>query len=312
MSDTWDISPGSIVRRVELHDRFGGGRQGGIANSRRSPNVLIFSDPDVGEQHGYQDRWVNDEYHYVGEGQVGDQTMDRGNGAILRHEADGRALRLFWGVRGMVQYAGEFELSQPEPWYERNAKETGSDRQRKVIVFRLRPLGITVPGTESGREARRIVQPRRSALSTPYREANEQLASAPRDPFEVDPVAVDRGLIGHARTQNELADRIEEAGLTPLSPGDADPDFDLAWEVPGGCVVVEVKSLTGTNQDRQLRLGLGQVLDYRHQLLASRRYVTAVLAVESEPSDNRWIEVCAENGVTLTWPARFGELFTAQ
>lgn len=311
MSDNWDISPGDVVRRVELHDQFGGGRQGGISPSRRSSNILIFSDPDVGEQHGYQDEWVDGDYHYVGEGQVGDQTMDRGNGAILRHEDDGRALRLFWGVRGMVQYAGEFDLAQPDPWYTRTAKETGSDRQRTVIVFRLRPQGTTTPGTERGREARRIVQPRRQLLSTPYRPANEDVASAPRDPFEVDPVAVDRGLIGHARTQNVLADLVKRAGLAPLSPGDADPDFDLAWEVPGGCVVVEVKSLTGTNQDRQLRLGLGQVLDYRHQLLITRHEVTAVLAVESEPADARWIKVCAENGVTLTWPGRFGELVIA-
>jgi hypothetical protein len=40
---------------VALHDQYGGGRQGGIAPSRRSPNVLTFADPEAGEQHGYFD-----------------------------------------------------------------------------------------------------------------------------------------------------------------------------------------------------------------------------------------------------------------
>ena len=127
--DNWDISPGSEIRRVELHDRYGGGRQGGISPSRQSPNVLIFSDLAVGEQHGYLDRWVGEEFHYVGQGQYGDQVMKGGNAAILKHKAEGRALRVFWGVGGTVQYAGEFELSEPDPWYLARAKEKGSDRQ---------------------------------------------------------------------------------------------------------------------------------------------------------------------------------------
>ena len=310
MADKWDISPGDQIRRVELHDRFGGGRQGGISPSRKGPNILIFSDPAVGEQHGYADRWVGDEYHYVGEGQTGDQTLDRGNGAILRHEAEGRALRLFWGVRGTVQYAGEFELIQPDPWYTARAKETGSSHQRNVVTFRLRPVGVAVPGVTPGGAARRIVHPRPAPLATPYRPADEAVASAPRDPFEVDPEAVDRGLIGHAATQNELATWVEAAGLEPLSPGPSDPDFDLAWRVPGACVVAEVKSLTNTNQDGQLRLGLGQVLDYRYQLLsAGHSSVRAVLAVEMEPASPRWLEICVRSGVTLTWPDRFEDLF---
>jgi hypothetical protein len=100
----WDVEPGERLRRVHVHDRYGGGRQGGIAGSRTSPNVLIFSDPVSGEQHGYFDRWeTDDEFHYAGEGQRGDQTLDRGNAAILRHRDDGRALRMFWGSKGTVE-----------------------------------------------------------------------------------------------------------------------------------------------------------------------------------------------------------------
>ena len=36
-SDAWDLTPGESIRRVELHDRYGGARQGGIAGSATTP-----------------------------------------------------------------------------------------------------------------------------------------------------------------------------------------------------------------------------------------------------------------------------------
>lgn len=305
----WDIAPGEMIRRVEVHDRFGGGRQGGISPSRISPNVMIFSDPDVGAQHGYHDRWDGDEYHYVGEGQTGDQQMVRGNAAILGHREDGRALRLFWGVRGVVEYAGEFQVAQTGPWYTARARETGSERQRNVITFRLVPVGSVDPPSLGSSSGRRIVRPAPPALSVGYRRASETATATPRDPFVIDPDVVDRGLVGHASTQNALAAAVESVGLEPLSPGPRDPDFDLAWiDRHGRCIVVEVKSLTRTNESKQLRLGLGQVLDYADLLRADGREVYPVLAVEKEPVERRWERVCESVGVRLVWPELFRSL----
>lgn len=305
----WDIAPGEMIRRVEVHDRFGGGRQGGIAPSRVSPNVLIFSDPKEGAKHGYDDHWEGEEYHYVGEGQTGDQEMVRGNAAILGHREAGRALRLFWGVGGVVQYAGEFRIAPTGPWYTARARETGSERQRNVITFRLLPLGSVSPSTQGHGAARRIVQPAPPALSVSYRPASEISAATPRDPFVVDPDVVDRGLVGHASTQNALAAAVQSAGLEPLSPGPRDPDFDLAWiDRHGRCIVVEVKSLTRANESKQLRLGLGQVLDYADSLRDDGREVYPVLAVEKEPLERRWLRVCESVGVQLVWPDLFGKV----
>jgi hypothetical protein len=86
MSSTaqWTLSIGERIRRTDLHDRFGGGRQGGISPSARTPNVFIFSDAASGVQHGYIDSWKDDGcFHYTGEGQRGDQKMIIGNRAIL-------------------------------------------------------------------------------------------------------------------------------------------------------------------------------------------------------------------------------------
>ena len=108
-------------------------------------------------------------------------------------------------------------------------------------------------------------------MVTPYRPVDPPQKAAPKDPFEVDPDVVDRGLRGHATTQETLAQMVRSHGLDPLSPGAGDPNFDLAWENDGTATVVEVKSLTSANKPGQLRLGLGQLLDcYRgSRILAS-------------------------------------------
>jgi hypothetical protein len=49
-----------------------------VKRPHRTPNVLLFTDPATGRQDGYWDGWVNDEvFHYTGEGQHGDQRLER-------------------------------------------------------------------------------------------------------------------------------------------------------------------------------------------------------------------------------------------
>jgi hypothetical protein len=302
---TWDLQPGDIIRRRDLHNRFGGVRQGGIAQSRTTPNVLIFSDPETGEQHGYYDAWHGDEFHYAGEGQKGDQTLDRGNGAILYHTEDGRALRVFWGSKGTVEYAGEFELDADDPMYWVTVHESGSDATRKVVMFRLRPVGTPVANNPE-RPARRTVRPR---LTTRYRDVDPSRGNPPRDPFEFDPAAIERGLREHMATQQAVAAAARNHGCDVLSPGPGDPNFDLAWRDLDRVTVVEVKSLTGTNEAGQIRLALGQVLDYQHRLEEAGDAIRPVIALEASPVDPSWVSLCARHGVALVWPATLEALF---
>ena len=116
---------------------FGGGRQGGISPSRKSPNIMIFSDQVVGREHGYADRKQGDLFLYVGEGQHGNQSMSHGNKAILNHVEDGRAIRLFTGCRGEVVYSGEFEIDHIDPFFTEKAPSSGGGQEPDVIVFRL-------------------------------------------------------------------------------------------------------------------------------------------------------------------------------
>ncbi len=102
-----------------------------------------------------------------------------------------------------------------------------------------------------------------------------------------------------------MAEAVEQLGLRPRRPGQGEPNYDLAWEQDGTVVVAEVKSVTEQNEERQMRLALGQVVRYRHQLGADGKAVQAMIAVERRPSDATWLDLCNEQGVILAWPEVF-------
>lgn len=143
--------------------------------------------------------------------------------------------------------------------------------------------------------------PHHLALGRSYQQAKPNPSVKPADLFTFDPSVRERALNAHAVVQNSLAELLEQQGFDPRSPTTGEPDFDLAWMIDGDVVVAEVKSLSGTDQTQQLRLGLGQVLHYRHQLSQRHGTVLAVLAVEFEPASH-WVELCRDVGVVLAWP----------
>ncbi len=141
-----------------------------------------------------------------------------------------------------------------------------------------------------------------------YRWADESPSTREREPFEVDPDQVDRALQSHARTQNALASWLRDRGIAPQSARRNDALFDLAWTVGDRRYVAEVKSTTDANEERQLRLGLGQILRYRHLSLATHADVQAVLVSERSPRDLQWLELTDSVGVRLVWPGAFERL----
>ncbi|MET9885391.1 hypothetical protein ABZZ20_20100 [Streptomyces sp. NPDC006430] len=291
---TWLLEPGASVRRRELHDRYGGSRQGGISKCARSSNVLIFTDPQTGHRHGYFDEWAEDgTFHYTGEGQIGPQSFDSpGNAALRDHVRLRLALRVFEGSRGTVRYVGEFAVDPATPYSYGEAPETGGGPLRKVIRFHLSPVG-------SPR------QPPTVAVGCGYRVADESVTPAAPQFGVPDPDLTGRNLRAHRGLQNSLAAAARDRGLEILSPRVTDPDFDLAWRRAADDVTVcEVKSLTRANETRQLRAGVGQLLDYHDRLRERAASVHAVLWVEYEPADSRWIALCERVGITLAWPGR--------
>ncbi len=114
----------------------------------------------------------------------------------------------------------------------------------------------------------------------------------PARPGPADPDDPDRwgnGFVTHNETVNALAAAISAAGLAPLRAGPHEPDYDLAFLRGDELVVIEVKSLTESNEEHQLRQGLGQIARYR-QLLAADGHdeITPVLAGSRAPTDPTW------------------------
>jgi hypothetical protein len=168
-----------------------------------------------------------------------------------------------------------------------------------VEFVELFPALATATGLASPATDDRKV-PTTPPLGAAYREAHVSPLPSERQPFTVDPALVERGLKGHADTQNELAQVLRQAGIEPRSRLPREPNFDLAWETEGAVFVAEIKSITDDNEEEQLRLGLGQVLRYRQRLRGlGHERVVAVLVPERDPRDSSWGDLCHDLGVLL-------------
>lgn len=293
--EEWTLLRGQAILRARLHDRYSGIRQGGIAPSRKTKNIFLFTDDSSNNEHGYErDYWVDDfTFLYCGDGQTGDQELSRRNLQVLNHVQDGRKLRLFSPVAGKVTYLGELSIDAEKPY--ELADGIGRDgKPRKVIMFRLHrvlepnELGTQVPDSQAttddfGRE---------------YIFADEESRDvAESELFSADPNLLDRALQIHSLTQNTVANWVIGNSLTPHSPASTYCDFDIAWESDFGKVVCEVKSLSDENEVHQFRLGLGQVLEYAQKLEA-----LPVLMFSRRPTQSALIDAANKAGVVVLWP----------
>jgi hypothetical protein len=136
--------PGQLYRRRDLHEKFGGQRQGGISTPAKAPFIFLITG-DSGKRHGYSDEWTEDGvFLYTGEGQRGDMRFVGGNRAIRDHLKNGKALQVFEQDKKdkrFLRYLGEMEHIQHQ--YRESLDTEG--KTRKAIVFHLRPVGTLSP-----------------------------------------------------------------------------------------------------------------------------------------------------------------------
>jgi hypothetical protein len=121
--------------------------------------------------------------------------------------------------------------------------------------------------------------------------------------WALDPSELDRSTREHRVLENWLIETVQRSGLEPLDPA-GPPFFDVAWKVHDRMVICEVKTVR-LHQDQQLRLGLGQILDYVDQVRRGNDstigVVGAVLA-SGEPNEPRWVDVFRAAGIVLFSP----------
>jgi hypothetical protein len=137
-----------------------------------------------------------------------------------------------------------------------------------------------------------------------YREAEKSPPYQEREaPPARDPDSEGRGLAAHSRIQNQIAKLLRQYGIEPLSPTKNQPEFDIAWKAQETFYVCEVKSTTVANEEKQLRMAIGQVIRYRQKLAAcGYEPIFAAIAIEQCPSDSSWEELCMDEGIILLWP----------
>lgn len=264
---TWDLVPGDPVRRRDLNARFGGRWQGGMTTSRSTPNLFLFTDPSVGNQHGYYDGWVGDVFHYTGMGQSGDQRLSDANLALLEHEQRGLAVRLFRGVGGTITYLGEFRVDDQDPYYRMEAGETRGPDVRQVIVFHLLPVGAVVHEPMDALVLPDTVSP--SEVITALEDKETSVTEVPIEAQNVESFPVNAHSDGHTATRREQAlvtryrDYLDGKGITAIRlriqpAGEARPLFSDVFE-PGRKNLVEAK---GTGTRTAVRMAIGQLADY--------------------------------------------------
>jgi len=217
-----------------------------------------------------------------------------------REEARRRLTAYGFNVEDFLENKG----SRPPSWFTAEGEEDEDEEVQAEVEFEEEAESWALAG-EAPSGPPPTPPPN---VGLPYERADENVQTAGPDPFPVDPNVIDRGRRGHAVTQNALADSVEAHEWQALKCGSGDPDFDLAWYRGATAYVAEVKSLTDVNETRQLRLGLGQVLEYRYRLEQRGVTTRGVLAVEKQPSDPSWVGICARSEVLLVWPATFSLL----
>jgi hypothetical protein len=295
MPPEWNISPGTKIKRVDVHRRFGGSGQGGIGPSARSPNVLIFSDPS-GQKHGYYDGWSDGCFHYTGEGQRGDQTMARGNAAIRRYVEEGRALRVFEGAKGTVEYVGEFELDISQPCYRTDAPETGGGPRREVIVFKLWPKS----------DSAHAPNPKLDQIFNSPSKAQIPIEQQMTERFFVEPSSqlyeADRR---EQRLVLELEKHLKAFGHEVwrhkfLPPGEARPILTDLFDGTSG-TLVEAK---GTVERGAIRMAIGQLADYR-RFVGDDDLVHLAVLVPREPRKDL-CDLLASQEIDYIYPTEEG------
>lgn len=228
---------------------------GGISPSRRTPNVLLFSDPATGKQHGYHDEWRTDGcFHYTGEGQRGDQEMRAGNAAILNHISEGRALRVFDGTGGVVTYIDEFEIDADEPFYRTDAEAKGGEI-REVIMFRLHPKQIDPPEPDS-KLALILAGPVNLLVPIEQQHTEKAYVAPSKEPYETE--RRENRLV--LEFENYLLDLNHDVSRNQLIPsGEARPLLTDLYDATID-MLVEAK---GTAERNAIRMAIGQLADYK-------------------------------------------------
>jgi len=167
------------------------------------------------------------------------------------------------------------------------------------LLEALERLGVTAPNAPSAEL--------QEEFGSPYRPATGGVGAEPVELVR-NWDALDDSTRIHSDLQNALATYVSSLGIDPKSPKPYEPMFDLAWVYGETTVVVEVKSANDDNHRQQVRLGIGQVLEYVSVLNdASVGDYRPVLVLSEAPDPVDYL-LAANTGVVVIGSDQFNEL----
>lgn len=290
----WEIELGQKLKRREVHAIYGGQMQGGISTPRGSANIFIFTDPRSGAKYGYdlhEGLREDGSYAYTGEGQVGDQSLIRGNKALFDSVEDNKTIRLFRTEGTYATYVGAFTLGDPN--YEVRKAADINGEIRDVIVFNLIPLSAQLDSlpTYGGEALNSVSQetdwasPDWSSFTFLQSAKSEETVTSSRIEFELQS-KFGNWLLSQGHMVRSLSIRL---GSTSIYP-------DLFDKTTNTIIEAKKSSSRG-----HVRTAIGQVLDYQNNEKISGNDRNCAILLPSEPAQDL-VELCKRLGVTIYVP----------
>lgn len=195
MPTAWNIPPGGVVKRSELHDVYGGNPRLSVGASGRTPNAFLFLDhSNTGE---LTPRWDGPVLLAPGQSQWTD-SISYDNLAALAHIRRGVPLRVFVAHHSECLYLGEFAIDSGSPverWVDTGHRDIRLPYAQQphmagthAPLFRLRQLsGVTIsadhlaPFRDASRISLRLHPVGEQPAATAVRELLAMLESEPAD-----------------------------------------------------------------------------------------------------------------------------------
>ncbi|MDO9409696.1 hypothetical protein [Patulibacter sp.] len=152
-------------------------------------------------------------------------------------------------------------------------------------------------------------------MEQPFDFAGQKLITLSGASSASNPEVVGDTLNKHRTTLLALAKAAQAKNYDPVEPKKPAPNYDIKWNDGTHVWIAEVKGITAQNETTQLRLALGELLEFLHrQKTLNLKYGINVpfkgaIVTSDVPSvADRWRDVCTAYGIVLVCGTSASEL----
>jgi len=286
----FDLIPGEVYEREELHAQLDAPRTGRISRSKTHNVALLFTDQDSAP---YLDGWCGEQSFYY----VGDDTKRQPLLAGRNAARDNLRLLLFKVHGKHVIYAGEFTTTNDPGYVTVDTLDSGRKGapMRTSLVFRLRPVDARTSRQvllhdssllPTGRVSRPLISvlPIENAASEPC-QANPRLRLSDQERQER------KMALNYASYLKELGRSVVRHRV--ILPDDPVPLLTRLY-------TTTTDTLTETRCDatrEAVRSAIGQLLDLKRIFTTAK--LELLLPVTPRPD---LMELLHSQGITVVWP----------